>query len=504
MDSIPDPKVSLFRRSSVALTILVLGLFALVCKRIYAYLTHPLRHVPGPSVAGWTNIIHSYYFLSGRQPYSLLSLHEKYGPVVRIAPNEISFSSANSWKDIYGFRTGHRPFIKSPFYDGGSFADQAHSIVSERDPAEHGVMRKYLSHAFSDKSLKEQEYLIAERVDLFIEQVGQFGAKEGGIDFVKWFNLLTFDIIGSLAFGEPFGGLETAKFHPWINLVSKALRQGALADTFQRFPVFARIFKFLMPSAINALIKDTRTHESYTMALVEKRLQKSNNRPDFLNRMIENREMYNISEVQIAAHSSDFVTAGSETTATTLACVVYYLTKDPSVFSKLQNEIRGAFRRFDDINAKSTQSLKYLNAVCLEGMRIYAPLPFPLPRVVPVGGDTVDGWYLPAGTIVSTNPTAASLSHANFSSPWEFKPERWLGQAGKDTLDASQPFSLGARGCLGRNLAWIELNTVLAKLLWKHDLELVNQDVDWQRDSRMHTLWKKPELMVRVRTRKDE
>jgi cytochrome P450 len=54
------------------------------------------------------------------------------------------------------------------------------------------------------------------------------------------------------------------------------------------------------------------------------------------------------------------------------------------------------------------------------------------------------------------------------------------------------------------SLAWIELNTVLAKLLWKYDLELVNQDVDWQRDSTMHTLWKKPELMVRVKTRKDE
>ena len=72
-------------------------------------------------------------------------------------------------------------------------------------------MRKYLSHAFSDKSLKEQEYLIAEMADLFIEQVGRLGAADTGIDFVKWFNLLTFDIIGSLAFGEPFGGLQSGK-----------------------------------------------------------------------------------------------------------------------------------------------------------------------------------------------------------------------------------------------------------------------------------------------------
>ena len=161
--------------------------------------------------------------------------------------------------------------------------------MSERDPVVHGKMRKYLSRAFSDKSLKEQEYLVGEMVDLFMKQVGEFGRRDGGCDMVMWFNLLTFDIIGSLAFGEPFGGLESgmlrsvfrglelvmlipcsAKFHPWIGLVTKALRQGALADSFNRFPLFAKIFQTLFSGAIDALIKDTRTHEAQTMSLVKK------------------------------------------------------------------------------------------------------------------------------------------------------------------------------------------------------------------------------------------
>lgn len=87
------------------------------------------------------------------------------GPVVRTAPNELSFNSAQSWKDIYDFRQGHLTFIKSEFYDGGSFADQCGSIVSERDPKVHGVMRKYLSHAFSQRSLTEQEYLVSMNVE---------------------------------------------------------------------------------------------------------------------------------------------------------------------------------------------------------------------------------------------------------------------------------------------------------------------------------------------------
>ena len=128
-------------------------------------------------------------------------LHRQ-GPVVRVAPNELSFNTTQSWKDIYGQRKGHSPFIKSSFYDGGNFAGQAHSIVSERDPAKHSEMRKFLSNAFSDRSLKEQEYLIAGVIDQFCEQVGHYGSDQGGIDLSKWFNLLTFDVIGEYGSGK--------------------------------------------------------------------------------------------------------------------------------------------------------------------------------------------------------------------------------------------------------------------------------------------------------------
>ena len=102
--------------------------------------------------------------------------------MLRTAPNKLSFSSAASWKDIYGFRQGHQAFVKSPFYNGGTFADVAHSIVSERGPVTHGEMMKHLSHAFSERSLKDQEDLVSEVVD---------------------------DIIGSLASGTSFGGLTS-------------------------------------------------------------------------------------------------------------------------------------------------------------------------------------------------------------------------------------------------------------------------------------------------------
>jgi cytochrome P450 len=84
--------------------------------------------------------------------------------------------------------------------------------VSERDPAKHSEMRRYLSNAFSDRSLKEQEHLIASNVDAFITRIGELGSKPEGIDLTRWFNLLTFDIIGDLAFGQTFGGIESGKY----------------------------------------------------------------------------------------------------------------------------------------------------------------------------------------------------------------------------------------------------------------------------------------------------
>ena len=181
----------------------------LIALVLWRHIRHPLYRFPGPYFASWSNVLHSYWFLSGRQPYKILDLHEQYGPVVRTAPNELSFSSAASWKDIYGFRQGHHTFIKSHFYDGGSFADVAHSIVSERDPVKHGEMRKHLAHAFSERSLKDQEDLISEVVDEFIKRLGMNASGETGADIVFWFNLTTFDIIGSLAFGTSFGGLTS-------------------------------------------------------------------------------------------------------------------------------------------------------------------------------------------------------------------------------------------------------------------------------------------------------
>ncbi|KAJ8128639.1 hypothetical protein O1611_g4997 [Lasiodiplodia mahajangana] len=473
---------------------------------IYKIYFHPLSKYPGPKLAAVSNAAHSWWFLGGRQPFKLLELHEKYGPVVRTAPDELSFDTSQSFKDIYGFRQGHKPFIKSKFYEGGTFAARGvSSIISERDPTRHGEMRRLLAHAFSLTSLKEQEELIARSIDRFIELVKAKTCEKGEVfDIAKGYERMAFDIIGDLAFGQNFGALETDETHPWISTLLGALTKGALVDTFKRFPTIAQIIGVLAKKQITKLYEDTARNEDMAIDLVTKRIKTESNRKDFMTRILEHRsqDRHQASDLQLAAHSWDFVIAGSETTSTVLSCCTYYLLSNPEAMNKLKAEVRGVFSDSAAINDASTKNLPYLNAVCLEAMRIYPPLPFALPRVVPEGGDTVDGQFLPAGVIVATSPVAAGLNARNFKDPLTFRPERWLDSSvsseERDNLEASQPFSLGARGCLGKSLGWMEMRTTLAKIILAFDLELVDKELDWLRDSRMTTLWEKPSLKIRA------
>lgn len=117
--------------------------------------------------------------------------------MVRIGPNELSFSSVESYKDIYGHNTkGKKPFLKSIWYANDNSGPPA--IVSTRDPVDHRRQRQSLSHAFSAKSLRDQEEVVHKYVGLFIEQIGKLGGPDTeGINIPEAFNWLTFDISGT-------------------------------------------------------------------------------------------------------------------------------------------------------------------------------------------------------------------------------------------------------------------------------------------------------------------
>ncbi|CAJ2507391.1 Uu.00g085770.m01.CDS01 [Anthostomella pinea] len=111
---------------------------------VYNLYFHPLRKYPGPLLARASNVCFSYWFHGGRQPYKILDLH----PVVRIAPNDLAFNSAQSWPDIYRFRQKHKTFVKGLFYEGGVSSGHGVSSVEtpkgRAHPAQHQSLRRGL------------------------------------------------------------------------------------------------------------------------------------------------------------------------------------------------------------------------------------------------------------------------------------------------------------------------------------------------------------------------
>lgn len=107
--------------------------------------------------------------------------------------------------------------------------------------------------------------------------------------------------------------------------------------------------------------------------------------------------------------------------------ITYYLAANPDKANILQDEVRSAFNGPDgykEINFESTKTLHYLVATVEEGLRIYPPSAFGLPRVSP--GAVVDGHHIPKGTTVQVPNFLLARSERYFSRPKEFHPERWL------------------------------------------------------------------------------
>lgn len=133
---------------------------------IYNIYFHPLSKFPGPKSAAATPIPFVRRIISGDIFPWTLSLHQKYGEIVRIHPDELSIV-APAWHDIYATR----PPLPKP--DVGTLRTQnkTPSLVTARSMKEHDRMRLVLSHGFSERALKEQEPIIQIFVDLLIAQL---------------------------------------------------------------------------------------------------------------------------------------------------------------------------------------------------------------------------------------------------------------------------------------------------------------------------------------------
>ena len=98
---------------------------------------------------------------------------------------------------------------------------------------------------------------------------------------------------------------------------------------------------------------------------------------------------------ELESNGNILIIGGSETTATLLSGVTSLLLSNPRVLRKLENEVRSSFTSESEIDIVSVNKLTYMLACLDEALRMYPPTPLGLPRVVPAGGELVNGRYVP-------------------------------------------------------------------------------------------------------------
>ncbi|KAK2016962.1 isotrichodermin C-15 hydroxylase [Colletotrichum eremochloae] len=466
----------------------------------YNLFFHPLRRFPGPILQRASPLFWAWQHAFGYQAIHTQRLHDRYGSVVRISPNHLSFTNAEAWKDIYGFQIGKdledNELPKSHLFY--STIEGLPTNILNADREEHHRFRRALSHGFSDSSMRAQEGIIVKYIDKLISRLHENcdGTKKG-LNIEAWFNWTTFDIAGGLIFGQSFNCLERSSYHPWIAFMLKAIRYSAYMLSLKYIgldPVVQGLFNM---GGLNLIFEMSRSTEK----MMEERLSMEQDRNDLFEGMVKKKEEWNLSIEKLSANGVILVIAGSETTATTLTGTTYLLGTNPKVLQKLNEEVRSAYKDPSEITIGSVGQLTYMLAVLKEALRMYPPVPSGLVRQVPENGCRIASEHVPKGTLVELQPWSANHSEDNWARPWEFRPERFLDNAKEEhnRPEALQPFSIGPRNCLGKNLAYAEMRLVLARIIYDFDIELAEGNESWIERQQAFGVWSRIPLKVHLK-----
>ncbi|KAH8896591.1 cytochrome P450 [Thozetella sp. PMI_491] len=433
-------------------------LLLVIAATIYQSSRPPLANIPGPWYTKWTSWPSTIMVIAAQHPKWVHGLHEKYGPVVRITPDTIDICDVPSVKRIHSAKDG---LLKSPFYT--KLITDSDSVFNTIYPENHRKYKRLLSGPMSESGLKAFLPQIDAKVRLAIQRIAdEYESARGVADVAKWFMFLSFDVVGDLAFGESFGNLERGTRN---RSVDDFVSLGFVGGLRSMFPTIAKISTVLpIPVFRNATQIQWRTFDYAEKALHRHTKLVENNggtdpKPTVFSKLYEASHDETWTPIEVRDNAQVFIVGGSDTTANSMIYLVWSVCRDPEIKRKLLKELDSVPEAF---SYDELRDMPYLNGIVDETLRLYNALPAGLPRAVPPGGLELGGHFIPGGATVTTQSYSLHRDESAFPDPYTFSPDRWLSttQRMKDCL---MPFGGGARTCLGRHLARMELRLICAR-----------------------------------------
>lgn len=420
--------------SLIVLSVLLLVYLAATLRRD---LSSPLNKIPGPAHAKFTSLWLKYIDFTGQRTRYVHAMHKRYGNVVRIAPNEVVFASANAVKEIYC--SGGSGYDKTEFYNLFTPFDRR-TMFSTLNKDDHAKRKRILADRYANTNIMRTSLDgIAERAGNFVNRCySSVTSAAGSLDLYIALHSYAFDCV------------THHMFHPYgANSLQNKQDEEIMKEVTMDSSMQNRLVQYWNPTLHKALGKVLGLFvQPRSLPLANDFVLGNTAKTDaapftLVDRLLGSKQLQ---DMEVAAECADHMAAGIDTTGDALCFLMWELSQPQSLNyqRRLTEEILGN-------PGVSWEKLPFLDAVVMEGLRCFPAIPMSLPRYVPKGGRTIDGYFVPEGVIVSCQAYSMHRIPSVFPDPDTFRPDRWLEENG----DAERrrnffAFANGGRGCVGK------------------------------------------------------